>query len=182
MPEDEAIKVEEAPPIEKRSFVSPDDAKTEKKEPKKEEAKPEQATSEGKKLQVLEPALALTLIYGQMKAAVDELKSLNSVFSKAKAESTNFQNTAPLQPTLAAPKPTEQTPRVKEIITALEPHKDLLIIDTESSTMFVMVKPAQFLGSDNFSKIASTVRAIGGAYVSAGKNSHFEIPKAPPKH
>lgn len=42
---------------------------------------------------------------------------------------------------------------------------------------FVVVKPRRFLGSDNFAKIASVVRELGGEYVSAGKNSHFEVPK-----
>jgi hypothetical protein len=41
----------------------------------------------------------------------------------------------------------------------------------------VIVKPRRFLGSDNFAKIASVVRELGGEYVSAGKNSHFEVPK-----
>jgi hypothetical protein len=39
------------------------------------------------------------------------------------------------------------------------------------------VKPRQFLGSDNFAKIASIVREMDGDYVSAGKQSHFRIPK-----
>ena len=42
---------------------------------------------------------------------------------------------------------------------------------------FVVVKPRRFLGSDNFAKIASVVRELGGDYISAGKNSHFKISK-----
>jgi hypothetical protein len=42
---------------------------------------------------------------------------------------------------------------------------------------YIMIKPRQFLGSDNFSKIASVVRGAGGDYVSAGKASHFRVPK-----
>jgi hypothetical protein len=41
----------------------------------------------------------------------------------------------------------------------------------------IIIKPQQFLGSENFAKIASVVRGLGGAYVSAGKNSHFKVPK-----
>lgn len=39
----------------------------------------------------------------------------------------------------------------------------------------VTIKPRQFLGSENFAKIASVVRGAGGEYVSAGKASHFRI-------
>jgi hypothetical protein len=42
---------------------------------------------------------------------------------------------------------------------------------------YVMIKPKQFLGSDNFAKIASTVRGIGGEYISAGRDSHFRVYK-----
>jgi hypothetical protein len=34
-----------------------------------------------------------------------------------------------------------------------------------------------FLGSENFAKIASAVRGMGGEYISAGKDSHFRVPK-----
>ena len=42
---------------------------------------------------------------------------------------------------------------------------------------YVMVKPRQFLGSENFAKVASAVRGLGGEYISAGKDSHFRVPK-----
>ena len=47
----------------------------------------------------------------------------------------------------------------------------------EESGKFIIVKPRRFLGSDNFGKIASIVRNLGGEYVSAGKNSHFKVSK-----
>lgn len=50
---------------------------------------------------------------------------------------------------------------------------DMLIF--EDSGKFVVVKPRRFLGSDNFAKIASIVRELGGEYVSAGRDSHFKI-------
>lgn len=40
-----------------------------------------------------------------------------------------------------------------------------------------IIKPKQFLGSDNFAQIAAVVRNLGGEYVSAGKESHFKILK-----
>ena len=47
----------------------------------------------------------------------------------------------------------------------------------EEREHFFVVKPRRFLGSDNFARIASIVRNLGGEYISAGKNSHFNIPK-----
>ncbi|PVX27505.1 MAG: hypothetical protein CW716_01970 [Candidatus Bathyarchaeum sp.] len=47
----------------------------------------------------------------------------------------------------------------------------------EDGGKFIIVKPRRFLGSDNFAKIASIVRDLGGEYVSAGRNSHFNVPK-----
>lgn len=42
---------------------------------------------------------------------------------------------------------------------------------------YIIIKPKAFLGSDNFAKIASAVRGMGGEYISAGKDSHFRVPK-----
>jgi hypothetical protein len=74
-------------------------------------------------------------------------------------------------------------PRVAERSKALEDAKTLFPEDLENLLSFeekddyVIIKPRQFLGSDNFSKIASAVRQAGGEYVSAGKASHFKVPK-----
>jgi len=43
----------------------------------------------------------------------------------------------------------------------------------------VIIKPRQFLGSENFAKIVDIVKQQGGEYVSAGKDSHFRIPLKP---
>lgn len=39
----------------------------------------------------------------------------------------------------------------------------------------IIISPKHFLGSENFAKIASIVREFSGSYVSAGKDSHFEV-------
>lgn len=41
----------------------------------------------------------------------------------------------------------------------------------------VKIVPRQYLGSDNFAKILKIVKSKNGEYVSAGKDSHFKIPK-----
>lgn len=46
----------------------------------------------------------------------------------------------------------------------------------EQDNKFI-VKAKEFLGTETFAKIASTIRGMGGQYVSAGKDSHFEIRK-----
>ena len=53
--------------------------------------------------------------------------------------------------------------------------EDMLIFEDKKS--YIKVKPRQYLGSDNFAKIASTIREAGGEYISAGRDSHFRIPK-----
>lgn len=47
----------------------------------------------------------------------------------------------------------------------------------EEKGEYIIIKPKQFLGSENFAKIASAVRGMGGEYISAGKDSHFRVPK-----
>ena len=51
------------------------------------------------------------------------------------------------------------------------------LLSFEDMGDFIKVKPRQYLGSDNFAKIASTIREAGGEYISAGRDSHFRIPK-----
>jgi hypothetical protein len=45
----------------------------------------------------------------------------------------------------------------------------------EDKGEYIMIKPKQFLGSENFAKIASAVRGMGGEYISAGRDSHFRV-------
>ncbi|HIE13695.1 TPA: hypothetical protein EYP70_00310 [Candidatus Bathyarchaeota archaeon] len=46
----------------------------------------------------------------------------------------------------------------------------------EETNDYILIKPRQYLGSENFAKIASIVRdQLGGEYISAGKDSHFRV-------
>lgn len=47
----------------------------------------------------------------------------------------------------------------------------------EEAGDYIVIKTRRFLGSDNFAKIASIVRSLGGEYISAGKDSHFKVPR-----
>ena len=52
------------------------------------------------------------------------------------------------------------------------------MLDFEEKDEYVLVKPRQYLGSDIFRRIASIVRnQLNGEYVSAGRDSHFRIPR-----
>ena len=51
------------------------------------------------------------------------------------------------------------------------------LLSFEEKADYIQIKPKQFLGSENFAKIASTVRGIGGEYISAGRDSHFRVYK-----
>lgn len=82
---------------------------------------------------------------------------------------------------VTAPAPVQSTPA--QTSKALENAKaaftqecvDMLLFTEEGN--FIKIAPRRFLGSDNFAKIASVVREIGGEYVSAGRNSHFKVQK-----
>ena len=51
------------------------------------------------------------------------------------------------------------------------------MLDFEDLGDYVRISPKRYLGSDNFARIASVVRSLGGEYISAGKESHFRVPK-----
>jgi hypothetical protein len=49
------------------------------------------------------------------------------------------------------------------------------LLNFEEKEEYIIVRPRQFLGVDNFARIASIVREMSGEYISDGKNSHFRI-------
>jgi len=118
---------------------------------------------------------------------VDELLViLNRVAEDLRQVSGSLKSLAVSQITQPTATPTVQTLEKTET-----PGKMMLIDDVkmmfpedlenllsfEEEEDYIKVKPRQFLGSDNFAKIASIIRGIDGDYVSAGKQSHFRVPK-----
>ena len=76
---------------------------------------------------------------------------------------------------LVSAKPS-QTGLTMQEVKALFP-KDLTEkLYLEEGPDYILVKPRQFLGSENFARVMNIVRGSGGEYVSAGKESHFRIP------
>ncbi|MCX8153942.1 MAG: hypothetical protein N3E52_05870 [Candidatus Bathyarchaeota archaeon] len=85
---------------------------------------------------------------------------------------------SPPQPAVAAAAPVthEKKKSLEDIRIAFpEDLEDMLSFEDKGD--YIIVKPRQFLGSENFARIASTVRGMGGEYISAGKASHFRVPK-----
>jgi hypothetical protein len=132
----------------------------------------------------------LTQIHGDLQAVVksnNELKeALNSLLTTflmkedLKKRDTRDVSTPPPQPSPQSPLPSSppSTPPSNSIdeTKILFPEDLENMLSFEETDGYVVVKPRQFLGSDNFSKIAAIVRGVGGEYVSAGKASHFKIP------
>jgi hypothetical protein len=79
-----------------------------------------------------------------------------------------------------APAPTPET-RTRSIsqVRATFPKELEDLLTFEEAGEYILIRPRQYLGSENFAKIASLVRSAGGEYISSGKESHFKVPKEP---
>lgn len=73
--------------------------------------------------------------------------------------------------------PTPPTDRLGEIKASFSQELENML-KFEDMGDYIEIAPRRFLGSDNFAKIASIVRNLGGEYISAGKESHFKVAKA----
>ena len=97
--------------------------------------------------------------------------------------STTPKQTYPTPPTPTPITNPTATPQTETRLRTLDEVRMSFPEDLEAKLAFedkddyTTVKPKQFLGSDNFAKIASTIRGMGGEYISAGKDSHFRVPK-----
>jgi len=78
-------------------------------------------------------------------------------------------------PTPAAPTP-PGTRTIADLRTVFPTELESMLF-FEDTGKYIVIKPRQYLGSENFAKIASLVRGEGGEYISAGKESHFRVPK-----
>lgn len=81
---------------------------------------------------------------------------------------------APLTPVAAVPAAAARMRSVADVRTMFPKElEDMLTF--EETGKYIVIKPRQYLGSENFAKIASLVRSAGGEYISAGKESHFRV-------
>lgn len=83
-----------------------------------------------------------------------------------------------LRQQVATEHPKQLQPENKKLddVKALFPADLQSFLSFELQGEFCVVKPRQFLDTENFARIADVVKAHGGEYVSAGKDSHFKIP------
>lgn len=126
----------------------------------------------------------------QLTAKVDELaailnktsQELHSVSSQLKAlagTSASQPMPVPTQTSTVPPVPHETGSKQRSVddIRMSFPEELEARLSFEEKGDYIIIKPKQFLGSENFAKIASAVRGMGGEYISAGKDSHFRVPK-----
>jgi len=104
---------------------------------------------------------------------LEEMHSM-SASTKPLAGSQVTQPTAPQAP--ASPEAGSKQRMLDEIRMSF-PEELEARLSFEEKGDYMIIKPKQFLGSENFAKIASAVRGMGGEYISAGKDSHFRVPK-----
>jgi hypothetical protein len=113
---------------------------------------------------------------------IDELLSVLKVISGDLTEVSKSLKAASKPAAKPAPvpqvpvKPAEKKRSIKDVKQAFSPELEGMLTFEEKEKL-IIVRPRRFLGSDNFAKIASIIRNLGGEYVSAGKKSHFEVPK-----
>jgi hypothetical protein len=114
---------------------------------------------------------------------MEDLRQVSASLKSLAVSQITQPLTAPPSPRPSPPTTIAGAPQTLERSKALEDIKMMFPDELESMLSFeekdeyIIIKPRQFLGSDNFSKIASIVRGVGGEYVSAGKASHFRVPK-----
>ncbi|MCL5876900.1 MAG: hypothetical protein M1540_03710 [Candidatus Bathyarchaeota archaeon] len=140
----------------------------------------------------------------QILAKVEEISvTLNKVSEELRSVSASLKSlavgqiTAPPKPASSPssafhPPPPQPTPKTASPPAAAPESPKLRSLDDirmsfpeelesrlsfEEKGDYIIIKPKQFLGSENFAKIASAVRGMGGEYISAGKDSHFRVPK-----
>jgi hypothetical protein len=107
---------------------------------------------------------------------IDELLSILKMVSRDLTDISKELKAVGVPESVPSPTPTGGM-RTTEDVRVLFP-KDLEeMLTFEESGEYVVVKPRQYLGSDNFAKIASIIREAGGEYISAGKESHFRVPR-----
>jgi len=114
---------------------------------------------------------------------MEDLRQVSASLKSLAVSQITQPLTAPPSPRPSPPSTIAGAPQTLERSKALEDIKMMFpdelegMLSFEEKDEYIIIKPRQFLGSDNFSKIASIVRGVGGEYVSAGKASHFRVPK-----
>ena len=110
----------------------------------------------------------------ELSRRLDELLNVLNMISRDLIEISKALRE--ISPSAPAPPSPKKSGKLEEVKTAFP--RDLEeMLNFEETETYVIIKPRQYLGSENFAKIASIVRGMGGEYVSAGRESHFRVSK-----
>lgn len=129
--------------------------------------------SEEKLEKLVEKVEELLVVLGKIS------EDLRAVVSSMKSTMGSQTAQPAPQPAIAVAPPASAHEKKKSIedIRIAFPEDLENMLNFEDKGDYIIVKPKQFLGSENFARIASTVRGMGGEYISAGRDSHFRIYK-----
>ena len=114
----------------------------------------------------------------ELSRRIDQLLNVLTMISRDLAEiskslkSVGAPTAAPAIPVV----PKEGMRGVEDVRESFSSDLEEMLIFEETGD-YIVIKTRRFLGSDNFAKIASIVRSLGGEYISAGKDSHFKVPR-----
>jgi hypothetical protein len=113
----------------------------------------------------------------QVLQRVTELLDVLKTISQDLADVAKSLKEAEAPAATSAPLRVEGEKRSVDDVRTLFPKdlEDMLLFEEKKD--YIVIKPRQYLGSENFAKIASVIRDEGGEYVSAGKDSHFRLPR-----
>jgi hypothetical protein len=111
-------------------------------------------------------------------ARIEELITvLNYIVRDLSEVSKTLKATLQTPQSAPAAQPLEHMPEPDDIASAF-PEDLQRLLKFEDKGDYIVIRPSGFLGADNFGRIANIVRTkLGGDYVSAGKESHFRVPK-----
>ena len=114
----------------------------------------------------------------ELSRRIDQLLNVLNMISKDLAEISKSLKAggAPTAAPAIPAAPTEGMRTVEDVKVSFPSDLEEMLTFEETGN-YIVIKPRRFLGSDNFAKIASIIRSAGGEYISAGKNSHFKVPR-----
>jgi len=125
---------------------------------------------------IKEIALLLGLMVEDLKEIASELKTIISDVSTRTKQAGSEQEIVVEAEKIKGESPVE--PLTLGKVQSMLPENLLSKIYLEDAGGSIIVRPREFLTRDEFQEIARTAcDELGGAYISAGKNSRFIIPK-----
>jgi len=119
----------------------------------------------------------LTQRIDQLLTVLKEIsEDLTDISKQLKAAGAPTPVPLPAAPSPPTPAPAVRMQSVADVRTMFPKEFEAMLFFEETGK-YIVIKPRQYLGSENFAKIASLVRSAGGEYISAGKESHFRVPR-----